>query len=290
MPAFVRTGRCRPRERKFDGLKIVTDLFQQFLGRFFAEPLHVHLGEFAAGARLVDGRVNGLHQLRLILAHGETEGFAVENRRQVIVGLGGLGASGKEVSRHGAIGDNGFAALVAELEISVVDRVEVANLRARDFGGSHGTRRADLSADRAVFNVLDALDLILVFGAHENRQAGDVVGLGEQNALGLFRSDRESRGADIGDAREHRRNDGVKAHVGHFKLAAHFFCHVLEQVDFKAFELACFAVKEDKRGVSELRSSLRNFESQNEYGYKPCIKRRFQNAETLQSRNQMNSS
>ena len=41
---------------------------------------------------------------------------------------------------------------------------------------------------------------------------------------------------------------------------------------------------------SELRSSLRNFESQNEYGYKPCIKRRFQNAETLQSRNQTNSS
>lgn len=40
----------------------------------------------------------------------------------------------------------------------------------------------------------------------------------------------------------------------------------------------------------ELRSSLRNFESQNEYGYKPCIKRRFQNAETLQSRNQKNSS
>ena len=40
----------------------------------------------------------------------------------------------------------------------------------------------------------------------------------------------------------------------------------------------------------ELRSSLRNFESQNEYGYKPCIKRRFQNAETLQSRNQTNSS
>ena len=35
---------------------------------------------------------------------------------------------------------------------------------------------------------------------------------------------------------------------------------------------------------SELRSSLRNFESQNEYGYKPCIKRRFQNAETLQSK------
>ena len=27
---------------------------------------------------------------------------------------------------------------------------------------------------------------------------------------------------------------------------------------------------------------MRNFESQNEYGYKPCIKRRFQNAETLQ--------
>ena len=42
--------------------------------------------------------------------------------------------------------------------------------------------------------------------------------------------------------------------------------------------------------VCELRSSLRNFESQNEYGYKPCIKRRFQNAETLQSRNQKNSS
>lgn len=41
---------------------------------------------------------------------------------------------------------------------------------------------------------------------------------------------------------------------------------------------------------TELRSSLRNFESQNEYGYKPCIKRRFQNAETLQSRNQKNSS
>lgn len=45
-------------------------------------------------------------------------------------------------------------------------------------------------------------------------------------------------------------------------------------------------------GISrnELRSSLRNFESQNEYGYKPCIKRRFQNAETLQPRNQKNSS
>ena len=42
--------------------------------------------------------------------------------------------------------------------------------------------------------------------------------------------------------------------------------------------------------IIELRSSLRNFESQNEYGYKPCIKRRFQNAETLQSRNQKNSS
>ena len=41
---------------------------------------------------------------------------------------------------------------------------------------------------------------------------------------------------------------------------------------------------------AELRSSLRNFESQNDYGYKPCIKRRFQNAETLQSRNQKNSS
>ena len=45
----------------------------------------------------------------------------------------------------------------------------------------------------------------------------------------------------------------------------------------------------EKKG-NELRSSLRNFESQNEYGYKPCIKRRFQNAETLQSRNQTNSS
>ena len=44
------------------------------------------------------------------------------------------------------------------------------------------------------------------------------------------------------------------------------------------------------RSPNELRSSLRNFESQNEYGYKPCIKRRFQNAETLQSRNQKNSS
>ena len=44
------------------------------------------------------------------------------------------------------------------------------------------------------------------------------------------------------------------------------------------------------RLADELRSSLRNFESQNEYGYKPCIKRRFQNAETLQSRNQTNSS
>ena len=44
------------------------------------------------------------------------------------------------------------------------------------------------------------------------------------------------------------------------------------------------------RGKNELRSSLRNFESQNEYGYKPYIKRRFQNAETLQSRNQKNSS
>ena len=46
----------------------------------------------------------------------------------------------------------------------------------------------------------------------------------------------------------------------------------------------------EKHGAAELRSSLRNFESQNEYGYKPCIKRRFQNAETLQSRNQTNSS
>ena len=44
------------------------------------------------------------------------------------------------------------------------------------------------------------------------------------------------------------------------------------------------------KSTGELRSSLRNFESQNEYGYKPCIKRRFQNAETLQSRNQKNSS
>ena len=43
-------------------------------------------------------------------------------------------------------------------------------------------------------------------------------------------------------------------------------------------------------GYVELRLSLRNFESQNEYGYKPCIKRRFQNAKTLQSRNQKNSS
>ena len=49
------------------------------------------------------------------------------------------------------------------------------------------------------------------------------------------------------------------------------------------------AFPRDLREV-ELRSSLRNFESQNEYGYKPCIKRRFQNAETLQSRNQTNSS
>ena len=47
---------------------------------------------------------------------------------------------------------------------------------------------------------------------------------------------------------------------------------------------------EFQRMMDELRSSLRNFESQNEYGYKPCIKRRFQNAETLQSRNQTNSS
>lgn len=45
-----------------------------------------------------------------------------------------------------------------------------------------------------------------------------------------------------------------------------------------------------RKYLSELRSSLRNFESQNEYGYKPCIKRRFQNAETLQPRNQKNSS
>lgn len=44
------------------------------------------------------------------------------------------------------------------------------------------------------------------------------------------------------------------------------------------------------KSTGELRSSLRNFESQNEYGYKPYIKRRFQNAETLQSRNQKNSS
>ena len=47
---------------------------------------------------------------------------------------------------------------------------------------------------------------------------------------------------------------------------------------------------EEQGRPTELRSSLRNFESQNEYGYKPCIKRRFQNAETLQSRNQKNSS
>lgn len=49
-------------------------------------------------------------------------------------------------------------------------------------------------------------------------------------------------------------------------------------------------VQYDQAKAIELRSSLRNFESQNEYGYKPCIKRRFQNAETLQSRNQKNSS
>ena len=49
------------------------------------------------------------------------------------------------------------------------------------------------------------------------------------------------------------------------------------------------SVKAEKY-TPELRSSLRNFESRNEYGYKPCIKRRFQNAETLQSRNQKNSS
>ena len=46
----------------------------------------------------------------------------------------------------------------------------------------------------------------------------------------------------------------------------------------------------DIRDAAELRSSLWNFESQNEYGYKPCIKRRFQNTETLQSRNLKNSS
>ena len=48
--------------------------------------------------------------------------------------------------------------------------------------------------------------------------------------------------------------------------------------------------KHPTKYMLELRSSLRIFESQNEYGYKPCIKRRFQNAETLQSRNQKNSS
>ena len=40
----------------------------------------------------------------------------------------------------------------------------------------------------------------------------------------------------------------------------------------------------------ELRSSLRNFESQNEHSYKPCINRRFQNANALQSGNQTNFS
>ena len=39
------------------------------------------------------------------------------------------------------------------------------------------------------------------------------------------------------------------------------------------------ALTESSCAFFELRSSLRNFESQNEYGYKPCIKRRFQNAE-----------
>lgn len=54
--------------------------------------------------------------------------------------------------------------------------------------------------------------------------------------------------------------------------------------------IQAFLAEKAQRLPLELRSSLRNFESQNEYGYKPCIKRRFQNAETLQSRNQKNSS
>ena len=57
-----------------------------------------------------------------------------------------------------------------------------------------------------------------------------------------------------------------------------------------AVMLGLAVVENDYTLKAELRSSLRNFESQNEYGYKPCIKRRFQNAETLQSRNQTNSS
>ncbi len=57
-----------------------------------------------------------------------------------------------------------------------------------------------------------------------------------------------------------------------------------------AVMLGLAVVENDYTLKAELRSLLRNFESQNEYGYKPCIKRRFQNAETLQSRNQTNSS
>ena len=57
-----------------------------------------------------------------------------------------------------------------------------------------------------------------------------------------------------------------------------------------AVMLGLAVVENDYTLKTELRSLLRNFESQNEYGYKPCIKRRFQNAETLQSRNQTNSS
>ena len=57
-----------------------------------------------------------------------------------------------------------------------------------------------------------------------------------------------------------------------------------------AVMLGLAVVENDYTLKAELRSLLRNFESQNEYGYKPCIKRRFQNAETLQSRNQKNSS
>ena len=167
----------------------------------------------------------------------------------MVVGLGGFRTRRKEVGRHGAICDHSFAALVAELEIGVVDRVEVANRSTRDFCRAHGARGADLRTDRAVFNVLDALDLVLVFGAHKNRQARDVVGLGEKHALGALGRDRKGRSTDIGDTREHRRNDRVKAHVGHFELAAHVFGDVLKQVDFKPFEFAGFAVKENKRRV-----------------------------------------
>ena len=102
-------------------------LLQEFLGRFFAEPLHVHLGEFAVGAGLVNGRINGFHEFRLVFAHRKAKGFAVENLRKMVVGLGGFRTRRKEVGRHGAICDHGFAALVAELEIGVVDRVEAVS-------------------------------------------------------------------------------------------------------------------------------------------------------------------